>query len=134
MKILIVEDDPVASALLVNILQSDGYQATVADDGEVAWALLDDPGRYFDVVLLDLSLPKLDGISLWGRIRSSPFLRSVEVIPCTASSDRATVLKVAQLGAHHYMVKPINPEKLRTALGNVQQQLPAGVERNLVVC
>lgn len=131
MKILIVEDDPVASALLEKILQNDGHQTTAACDGETAWELLDDPGRSFDVIFLDLALPKLDGIGLWERIRLSPFLRSIEVILCTAASDRATVLKVAQLGAKHYLVKPCTPEKVRAKLQLIPQLQPPIAERNL---
>lgn len=132
MKILIVEDEPVAAALLVKILQTDGHKTTVATDGEVAWTFLDDPGRSFDVIFLDLSLPKLDGIALWERIRTSALLRSIDVIPCTAANDRATVLKVAQLGAKQYLVKPCTPEKVRAKLQHVQQTMPVGAERSLI--
>ncbi|MBI5691492.1 MAG: response regulator [Verrucomicrobia bacterium] len=116
MKTLVVEDDPVSAAVLANILRAEGHQVTIAADGEIAWSLLDDPGRVFDVVFLDLALPKIDGFALWSRIRSSPLLRSLEIIFCTASSDRATVMKVLQLGARHYIVKPSTPEKVRAKL------------------
>lgn len=57
MKILIAEDDPVSRAVLAKIIGADPHhQTTAAEDGEAAWALLDDPGRCFDVAFLDQRL------------------------------------------------------------------------------
>ena len=132
MKILIVEDDPVASTLLAKIVGNGGHQTTVAADGEEAWELLNDLGHSFDVVMLDLSLPKLDGFELMRRIKSTSFLRAIEVVFCTAANDRATVLKIVQLGGRHYFVKPVNAEKVLATLQKLQPHDSVGVERTLV--
>ncbi len=124
MRILLVEDEPVSRLALTKILQTQvEHQTTVAENGAAAWDLLDDPGRSFDLVFLDLELPKLDGFELLQRIRATPLLKSLEVVVCTASNDRATVVKAAQHGARHYIVKPCTPE---VVLAKLRQLQPAG--------
>lgn len=123
MRILLVEDEPVSRLALTKILATQvDLQTTVAENGAIAWNLLDDPGRSFDVVFLDLGLPKLDGFELLQRIRQTPILKSLEVVVCTASNDRATVIKAAQHGARHYIVKPCTPD---VVLGKLRQLQPA---------
>lgn len=107
MRILIADDDPVSRGVLTKILaKHPEHSVTSAEDGAAAWSLLDDPARSFDVLFLDLTMPRLDGFTLLKRIQENPMLKSLEVVLCTASSDRATVVKAAQLGARHYLVKP----------------------------
>lgn len=107
MRILIADDDPVSRALLAKILAlHPEHTTTVVEDGAAAWALLDDPGRSFDVLFLDLSMPRMDGFELLKLIRQNRLLKSLEVVLCTSSNDRATVVKAAQCGARHYLVKP----------------------------
>jgi two-component system chemotaxis response regulator CheY len=132
MKLLIAEDDPVARAILIQILRScPEHQATVAEDGDVAWALLNDPARAFDVILLDLMLPKLDGFELIQRIRSVEILQRLQIILCTAANDRETVVRAAQLGIRHYLVKPCSAESVKAKLQQIQTDPEAAAERRL---
>lgn len=101
-----------------------GFHVTLADNGNDAWALLDDPSRYFDVVFLDIAMPEPDGLEILSRIRSSPLHRSLHVIMCTSSNDRATVIKAIQLGAQHYMVKPATEASVMAKLRIIQPDLP----------
>lgn len=121
MKILIADDDPVFRAVLAKIIASQpDHQTTTAEDGQVAWALLDDPARCFDVAFIDLSMPKLDGFELLRRIKASPLLKLTHVVLCTGSSDRASVVKAAELGAKHYLVKPASQEGVLAKLRLLQ--------------
>lgn len=107
MRILIADDDPTSLKLLAKIMETmPEHSVTTVADGATAWQLLDDPGRSFDVAFLDLNMPHLDGFELLGRIRQSPILKSLEVVLVTAAADRTTVIKAAQLGARHFLVKP----------------------------
>lgn len=107
MKILLVEDDPVARTVLTRILSGHpDIRVTAAEDGEAAWNLVDDPHRTFDLVLLDLSLPKIDGFGVLERMRGNPLTRNLTVVLCTASNDRSTVIRAVGLGVRHYLVKP----------------------------
>ena len=121
MKILIVDDDQVSREILRKIVSLTGeHQITVAEDGATAWALLDDPGRYFDVAFLDLTMPKPDGFDLLQRIRSQPSLASIEVVLCTGSNDRATIARAIQLGARHYVVKPCTEAVITAKLRQIR--------------
>jgi CheY-like chemotaxis protein len=112
MKILIADDDPVSRTLLAKIIETlVDHQTTEVADGYAAWLLLDDP-----VVFLDLLMPKIDGFELLKRIRSSPILKSTEVVVCSGAHDRASVIKAAQLGARHYLVKPCSPDAVLAKL------------------
>ena len=121
MNILIVDDDAVSRTVLAKILNGiPGVQVTAAEDGTIAWNMLFDPARAFDVVFLDLSMPAPDGFELLRRIREVPSLKSLEVIMCTGSNDRATVVKCAQLGARHYIVKPCTEAIVTAKLKQLQ--------------
>jgi CheY-like chemotaxis protein len=123
MKILIVDDEPVSRGVLQKIVtQADDHQhqVTVAADATAAWSLLDDPARYFDVAFIDLSMPKVDGFQLFQRIRQSPLLAKLEVVVCTASKDRTDVAKAIQLGARHYLVKPVTEAVVQAKLRQIR--------------
>ena len=125
MKILIVDDDPVSRRLLREILVTEtGHQITDATDGNEAWALLDNPARYFDLVFLDVTMPH-SGIQVLSRIKESPILRSLRVVMCTATSDRETLTKVIQLGTRHFIVKPATPALVQAKLRQIQAEITA---------
>lgn len=121
MKILIVDDDALSRDILTKFVALAGdHQITVVTGGEEAWTLLDDPSRYFDVVFLDLVMPKPDGFEVLQRIRNQPTLASVEVILCTGSNDRATIAKAIKLGARHYIVKPCTDAVIAAKLNQIR--------------
>ncbi len=121
MKILIVDDEPVSRTVLSKILASHPeHQVTVADNGEDAWAILDDPARSFDIAFLDLSMPAPDGFELIRRVRQSPLLKSLEIVLTTSSSDRPTVTKAIQLGVRHYVVKPCTEAVILLKIQQIQ--------------
>jgi DNA-binding response OmpR family regulator len=132
MNILVVEDEPVASAVLVKILSArPGTQVTTADTGDAAWARLDDPGRFFDLVFLDISLPGVDGLELLRRIRNSALHTRTQVVMCTAASDRDTVTKAIALGVKHYLVKPLSEAAVLAKLAALTPPAAAGPSRQL---
>lgn len=107
MHILIADDEARYRDLLKHLFAKwPEHQLTLAEDGQEAWALLDDPKRWFDVVFLDLNMPKWTGLDVLKRLRESPLHRSVEPVICTARNDRETITQVIALGAKHYIVKP----------------------------
>lgn len=124
MKILTVDDDPVCRRVLKEILLQDGeHQITEATGGDEAWALLDNPARYFDVVFLDVTMPEPDGLELLKRIRESAILKSLRIVMCTGASDKVTVTKVIQLGARHFIVKPATEALVKAKLKQVQAEI-----------
>jgi DNA-binding response OmpR family regulator len=123
MNILIAEDDAPSREILARICRKAGeHQVTLAEDGQVAWNLLDDPKRWFDVVFLDVQMPEWGGMDVLKRLRESKLHRSVEVIMCTASNDRATITTAIGLGANHYIVKPCTEAVVTEKLKAIDQK------------
>lgn len=129
MKILIVDDDPVSRRVLRQILAADPSNEIVeAASGAEAWRTLGGPSHGFEAVFLDISMPELDGLELFKRMRGVPRLSTLPVILCTSSNDRATVIKAATVGARHYIVKPPSAPvvfmKLQQAISGTTTQAP----------
>lgn len=118
MRVLIVDDEPLARARLAALLGdcADSEVVGSVDDGEAALAALD--SLQADVVLLDINMPGIDGVTLAQRLtgRSRP-----QVIFCTAYEAHA--LKAFELGAVDYLLKPVRLERLRDALQRAQRRL-----------
>jgi DNA-binding response OmpR family regulator len=108
MKILIVEDDDGAAAVLNQALTAQQYIVEIATDGQLGWDLL--AVFEYDLVLLDVTLPKLDGISLCQRLREQGNLTPILLLTAQDSSTN----KVAGLdaGADDYIVKPYDMDEL----------------------
>jgi two-component system chemotaxis response regulator CheY len=109
-RVLIADDDPSSLAILQIMLESDGdFEIVSAQDGEEAWKLLEG-GGVFDVCILDVMMPVLDGLALTKRMRAHPALRDQPVILCTSLHDRSTVDQAAALSVVNYIVKPFARE------------------------
>lgn len=104
---LLVEDDRKLASLLVEFLNQHQVSTAVAGDGDEALRLL--ASRNFDILLLDLSLPGVDGLTLTRQIRER---WSTPLIMVTARDDDADKIVGLELGADDYLAKPFNPREL----------------------
>ena len=110
--ILIVDDEPsVIKGLRFNLEQQEGYVVDAATDGEAALELFE-PEKY-DLVLLDLMLPKLDGMEVCQRIRA---VSDVPIIMLTAKGEDIDKIMGLEYGADDYMTKPFSPAALMAHL------------------
>ncbi|TGC07888.1 response regulator [Methanolobus halotolerans] len=120
-QILVVEDNPVNMELTVDLLESYGYAVVQAEDGFVALQKLQDED--IDLILLDIQLPKIDGLELLARIKSDDSTRDIPVIALTAHSMRGDDERFISAGCIDYVSKPIDikgfREKLHFYLGNL---------------
>jgi PAS domain S-box-containing protein len=108
MKILVVEDDDLNASALTAVLTNQNYAVEVATDGDAAWDFIQTYD--YDLILLDVMLPKLDGISLCRKIRSSGLQMPILLLTgCDSSHDKAIGLDA---GADDYVVKPFDQEEL----------------------
>jgi DNA-binding NtrC family response regulator len=115
--ILIVDDDPVQRRLLEAAVTKFGHSALVADGGEAALMLLEGPeARPVAVVILDLSMPGLDGIGVLKAMAERGI--HLPVIVQTAQGGIETVVLAMRNGAFDFVVKPASPDRLRTAIDN----------------
>ena len=109
-KILIVDDDPDIVELLEYNLLKDGYEVSSATDGQAGL----DKAQEFkpDLILLDIMMPKLNGIEAAARIRKIPELKNVLILFLTARSEEYSEVAAFNVGADDYIVKPIKPQAL----------------------
>ena len=107
-KILIVEDEGAALHSLAMLLKEEGYDVLKAGDGEqgLAMALSEEP----DLVLLDIRLPKTDGLTVLQRMRQG--YNDAAVVVMTADTTSSNAIKATQYGAFDYVTKPINFDHL----------------------
>ena len=110
-RVLFVEDDPSVAQMYKLKLELDGYQVTVADDGESALRMATESPP--DMIFLDIRLPKLDGLTVLERLRADDRTRHVPVVILSNYSERELVERGLKLGALEYLVKSqTTPAKL----------------------
>ena len=119
---LVIDDDVRLGALLREYLGKQEIDVTVVTDGEQGLGQLR-RGR-FDVVLLDLMLPGLDGLEVCRRIRATPELKALPVLMLTAKGDDVDKIVGLELGADDYLAKPFNPREL---LARIRAVLRRGI-------
>ena len=114
-RILVVDDTEANRDLLVRRLQREGHSSAVAENGRVALDLL--MHEAFDLVLLDIRMPVMDGYELLDRIKANDTLQHLPVIVISAQDDADSVVKAIVMGADDYLPKPFNPHILRARIG-----------------
>ncbi len=117
-RVLVVEDDAAVSHMIAQILRAEGYESTAASEGRSALAML--RMGSFDVVILDVMLPGMDGISILKSIREEPSLNGVPVLMLSAKTDDATTWAGWRAGCDYYMTKPFDPDELLTILKRLE--------------
>ncbi len=112
LRILMAEDNLVNQKVAMSMLKRLGYRADVANNGlEVLQALQEKP---YDVVLMDIQMPEMDGLEATRRIRDSGM--NTRIIAMTAHALEGDRAECLQAGMNEYITKPINMEELRKAL------------------
>jgi len=110
--VLIVEDNDADRALLEAHLGNDGFDTDSAGDGVDGWAMLDaNPDRY-DLVLLDRTMPRMDGMALLRKIKGDHRFLILPVIFQSALVNREEVIEGIRAGAYYYLTKPYDAEML----------------------
>src|SRR3989442_981329 len=110
-RVLVVDDDEANRDLLSRRLQQQGHTAEQAGDGEHALTILAD--RDYDLVLLDIMMPKLDGYGVLARMKADDRLRHVPVIVISSLNEVENVTRCLDMGADDYVTKPFNVALLR---------------------
>lgn len=114
MRVLFADDDIIARTLMGAVLADLGHETMSAEDGEHVWMMFDtEPAP---LVILDLNMPRLDGLAVCRRIRSHPAGRDAFVLVVTARDAREDLAAVLAAGADDYVAKPSSPENLRARL------------------
>lgn len=109
--VLVVDDNEMNRDMLSRRLERQGYQVDVAENGIRALELIDERG--YDLVLLDIMMPKMNGYEVLERLKADELRRSIPVIMISAVDDLDSVVKCIELGAEDYLFKPFNPVLLK---------------------
>lgn len=113
-RILVVDDSGINRLMLSRYIQQEGHEVETAENGLRALEMLAE-GR-FDLMLLDIEMPEMDGYSVLERLRADIHLREIPVIMITAVDEIESVVRCIELGAQDYLPKPFNPILLRARL------------------
>ena len=109
-KILIVDDKLEVVELVTATLEGEGYQIISASDGREA---LEKIGKEKpDLVLLDVRMPKMDGLEVLSQSKKDPVLKEIPIIMLTAKGQKSDQEKGKELGATGYIIKPFSPSAL----------------------
>lgn len=127
-EILLIEDNPGDVRLTIEALKEGKIfcDLVTAADGVEALAMLRHQGKYAgakrpDLILLDLNLPKKDGIEILNEIKRDENLRSIPVVILTSSANEQDVLRAYEFRANCYVVKPMDSAQLVTVLRSIDE-------------
>jgi len=117
MKILVVEDNELNRDMLTRRLQRKEFTVICAENGQegIDMALSENP----DIILMDLSLPILDGWSMAGKLKANKITKSIPIIALTAHAMKGDRKKALEAGCNDYDTKPINFDRLLDKINNL---------------
>jgi DNA-binding response OmpR family regulator len=118
--VLIVEDDEYNRDLLQRRVKKSGYNTACAKNGKEALEVLE--SEKFDLMLLDLMMPGIDGIEVLKQMKANQKYSQIPVIMVSALDDSESVAKCMQLGATDYITKPFNSVLLRARIESVLKE------------
>ena len=113
-KTVIADDNRVNRLLLARGLEKRGHTVVFAEHGREALDLM--RREQFDLLLLDVLMPELDGYGVLDELKSDPHLRDIPVIMTSALDELDSVVKCVEMGAEDYLTKPINPVLLNARI------------------
>lgn len=125
-QILMIEDDPRLSALVVEYLAASGYQVTTAASGAMGLDAI--RTTHFDALILDLMLPDMDGLDVCRRLRSGAIV-NLPILMLTARGDATDRVVGLELGADDYLPKPFEPRELLARLRAILRRSASGDHR-----
>jgi PAS domain S-box-containing protein len=114
-KILVVDDNETNADLLSRQLERQGYTVAVAGNGQQALRMVE--AQRYDLMLLDIIMPEMNGYEVLERLKTHDTLRHIPVIMISALDEIESVVRCIQSGAEDYLPKPFNPVLLRARIG-----------------
>jgi two-component system phosphate regulon response regulator PhoB len=113
----VIDDEPAVGHILRRLLEDEGHEVYVADDGSRGFAAAS--RQRPDVVLLDLMMPIMDGYSVLEAFRRDERTASIPIVMLSAIQTESAKQRCLQLGAASYLAKPFEPEDVIRVLGSV---------------
>jgi CheY-like chemotaxis protein len=119
-RILVVDDDEMVLMALEELLKPEGYEVHAFSSGTEALKKLDEDG--FDLLMMDVIMPEMDGFELCRRVRQKEKYKEVPIVFLTAKSRDEDRAKGLEVGANLFLSKPISPDKLIEIVGSALGQ------------
>lgn len=114
-RILVVDDNEMNRDMLSRRLERQGYVVSIAENGLRALELMQESP--FDLVLLDIMMPRMTGYEVLEHVKADSVLRDIPIIMISAVDDLDSVVRCIELGAEDYLFKPFNPVLLKARIG-----------------
>ncbi|HHD73249.1 MAG TPA: response regulator [Epsilonproteobacteria bacterium] len=114
--ILVVEDNQINQKVLLSLFSGSGINVTVANDGVEALDTVENPGNRFDLVLMDINMPVMDGYEATRRIRAIPELNALPIVSLTGLGLPEEIAKMYAIGMNAHLTKPLKIGRLYTLL------------------
>jgi adenylate cyclase len=114
-RLLVVDDNKVNRLLLGRSLEQQGHTIEMAENGRQALEMMQ--AKPFDLVLLDIEMPEMDGYQVLERATADLRLRDIPIIITSALEEVDSVVKCIEMGAEDYLTKPVNPVLLKARIG-----------------
>lgn len=117
--ILVVDDDMLARMTAVQCVKQQGHRVSTAEGGAKALEMLN--ADRFDLILLDLLMPDIDGLEVLTKIKGDPELRDTPVIMVSGAEETESITKCIESGAAGHLPKPLDPTLLAAQIRTLQQ-------------
>ena len=121
-RILVVDDEPSNLELLQKILQHANHTVVTADNASIALDILSDKSTHFDLILLDLVMPGMNGKDLLKKLKQNSKFSHIPVIMQSALDDLEAIVECITLGAEDFLMKPVNQVFLKAKLNNALEK------------
>ena len=118
-KVLVVEDDEQSRRLLVEVLGDQGYDVVDVDSGEKALEALRGAEASFDLMVLDIQMPGMDGMAVARTVRRNLRHRDLPILAVTALAHLSDAAQILRAGCDAYLSKPISNEELRATVARL---------------
>ena len=127
-RIVVIEDEPDIAEVISYNLKREGFNVSIADRGDVGINLVrnEAPG----LVILDLMLPGMDGLSVCQQLKTDPLTRDIPIIIVSAKEEESDVVIGLGLGADDYVAKPFSPRELMARVKAVLRRAPVREEQS----
>ncbi|MGH7886697.1 MAG: adenylate/guanylate cyclase domain-containing protein [Candidatus Binatia bacterium] len=113
--VLVVDDTEMNRDMMCALLEADGHRTAVAVNGRLALEAIKHDS--YDLILLDVMMPEMNGYQVLEHLKSDPALRAIPVIVLSALDEIGSVVRCIELGAEDYLPKPFDPVLLRARIG-----------------
>ena len=129
--LLIVDDNKVNRLLIGRSLEQQGHKVAFAENGRQAMEVL--RSEAFDLILLDIEMPEMDGFQVLEQVTHDTSLRHIPVVMITSVDELASIVKCIEMGAEDYLHKPINPVLLKARVNaSLEKKRLRDMQRELI--